>query len=226
MVKTTLYFVQHNSKCAMPAPFKYRSCAHVTSVDLGQAGPLSPGRHTHIDGNGLLSLAHLPDSIEALSQRLGPAALLDYANMTARPTAVAFGSSPSPLAALRAELGMSGPSADMEPGSLVALSTSLQPHGGHMQALGRLGQQLLGDLQEPGARTTGLARSKSGSSDPARERDGDVVPELVLSAARQRLMTMVADELTMGQVQLLMADYASFAAEHVDQQLLRRCVGP
>lgn len=151
-------------------------------------------------------------SIEALSQRLGPSVLLDYASGATRPgqqpgqSAVALSSYQGgpPIVTLRNGLGLPQASAsghmDAERGSWAATSGPLS----HVEDLRRLGERLL---------------SGSGSN----EGNDCLAPEVLVSAARQRLMAVEPPQLSMEQVQLLAADYALLTGLQAEQQLYQRC---
>lgn len=151
-----------------------------------------------------------PRSIEALSQRLGP-----NASGTARPgqqpaSSAAPGSSyegGSPRTALRSGLGLvqlatSGATAASSGGSW---AVSGRGPLSHVEDLRRLGQQLL---------------SGSGSCDG----DEGLAPEVLVSAARQQLMALEPQQLSMQQAQLLAADYVLLSGIQADQLLSQRCV--
>lgn len=75
--------------------------------------------------------------------------------------------------------------------------------GAVLQQLAALGQQLLGD------------GDSSSSSLP---------PDVLVSAARQHLMSSAVMQLQVPQVALLLADYQHLAADHLEKQMMSRCV--
>lgn len=148
--------------------------------------------------------------LEALSQRLGQSTFLDYAAMRpgATPGAIAAAApGPGPLAALRLQMGL--PSV---PGT-----TPVPPHRGagwHLSGLATLGKELLG-----GDGGSGGAATDAGSTLAA-----ELGVEVLVSAARQRLMAASADELCIGELELLAADYASLAGMELEHRALDRSV--
>ncbi|GBF95583.1 hypothetical protein Rsub_08564 [Raphidocelis subcapitata] len=167
--------------------------------------------------------SQLQPGLEALSSRLGPAALLDYANNTnlgARLAAIGGaqpGGAAAPLAPLRAQMGLlpapgaglaAGGGADWEWGG--AAGGPGGGGGGHIEALARLGRQLLGSSSDDGAAGGG------------EDEEGQLAAEVLVSAARQRLMAVEPGELPLGQLRLLAADYAALAGYGLEQRLLSR----
>lgn len=121
---------------------------------------------------------------------------------------MAPGPMPGPLAALRAQMGL--PPAAPSPAASGALNDGGPgAPGAHLAGLVRLGQQLLGS---------------SGAADSAESAAG-LGPEVLVSAARERLMAADPGSLTMAQVGLLAADYAGLAGADAERALLARCAG-
>ncbi|KIZ03963.1 hypothetical protein MNEG_3997 [Monoraphidium neglectum] len=157
----------------------------------------------------------LQPGLEALTQRLGNTALLDYTNLTAAGAAerppvpntqpVPHSSALGPLAALRAQMGLppGGPAATVGGGRVT------MPPAGHLAGLAALGHELLGGGDSHGA-------------GGAHDRDAGLGAEVLISAARQRLMAAEPNSLPVGHARLLAADYASLMGAELERQLLRR----
>lgn len=102
-----------------------------------------------------------------------------------------------------------------------------------LQELVRLGQKLLGDdsTEAPGSSTehgtaaaTAAAVPGGGSSSNSSSftTSSSIPPDVLVSAARQHLMSSEVGQLQLPQVALLLADYQHLAAVHYEQQLLQR----
>ena len=82
----------------------------------------------------------------------------------------------------------------------------------------RTGLSPVGDLAELGRQ---LLLGSSGTA--ADDETAALGFEVLVSAARQHLMSAAPDHLSVGQVLLLAADYAGLAAYGLERQLLTRC---
>lgn len=108
---------------------------------------------------------------------------------------------PGPLAELRLQMGL-----PPVPGNSLAAARSA---GWHLEDLALLGRQLLG---AGAANADAFATPTEGLG-----------VEVLVSAARQRLMTMEPQEMSIGHLELLAADYASLAGHELQHRLLARC---
>lgn len=113
--------------------------------------------------------------------------------------AVVAAAVPGPLAALRAQMGLS-PVPDATP------ATPPRGAGWHLAGLATLGQELLGAHGGSG-----------GAAEPG------LGAEVLVSAARQRLMAVPTDKMRIGHLELLAADYASLAGMELERRALDRC---
>lgn len=151
--------------------------------------------------NSVLHTLYTPTPrIEALSQRLGQSTLLDYARPVAGGAAAP---PPGPLAGLRAEMGLA-PS--VSAAAAAGGSTPLLHAGHHLEGLAALGHQLLG-----------------GGGGGGSSADEGLGAEVLVSAARQALMSLEPGDLTIDQLELLAADYASLAGYELERRLLDGC---
>lgn len=110
------------------------------------------------------------------------------------------------LAALRAQLGLAPQTATAVGASIGSTATgssasAFMAPGMVLQQLADLGRQLLCD-------------NNSSSSLPA---------DVLVSAARQHLMSGAVMQLHLPQVALLLADYQHLAADYLERQMLTRC---
>jgi hypothetical protein len=88
----------------------------------------------------------------------------------------------------------------------------MEPRASHFDGLARLGRELLG------------GGDGGGGAGGAGDGRGDLAAEVLVSAARQHLMAAEAEQLRMGQLELLAADYASLVGGQLEAQLLARWV--
>lgn len=111
------------------------------------------------------------------------------------------------MVTLRAQLGLSAASVHTgNPGS-----GPFEAPGLVLQKLAALGQQLLG----VNSSTDAINSSSGGDQLP---------PDVLVSAARQHLMSAAVVQLQLPQVELLLADYQHLAADECERQLLSRYV--
>lgn len=125
-----------------------------------------------------------------------------------------------PLQALRAQMGLT-PAEGASPVSAAAAAAALVLAPGsstQLDGLALLGQQLLTGSNS-GRSSSGGAGEGPGGLEGA---DG-LGAEVLISAARQRLMTAEPGLLRMEHVELLAADYVSIAGAALEEKLLGRC---